>query len=113
MRRSFITNALGALLLCAAPAALAAAKSAPVNQTSGGAAIDGYDPVAYFTDSKPVKGNPQFNYTWQGAKWQFASASHRDAFAKSPERYAPQYGGYCAYGVGEGHTVSIDPEAWK
>ncbi len=89
------------------------AKSDPVNHSRGGIAIQGYDPVAYFTDSKPVKGDAKFNMAWQGSTWRFASAEHRDLFAQSPERYAPQYGGYCAYGVSNGHTVDIDPEAWK
>jgi YHS domain-containing protein len=76
-------------------------------------AIQGYDPVAYFTDSKPVKGDSKFSYTWRGARWQFATAKHRDLFTENPEQYAPQYGGYCAYGVSENHTVDIDPEAWR
>ena len=84
-----------------------------MNQSSDGVAIEGYDPVAYFTDSKPVKGSSQYTYRWEGAVWHFASAQHRDAFAKSPESYAPQYGGYCAYGVSQGHTASVDPAAWK
>ena len=88
-------------------------RSAPVNQSSDGVAIEGYDPVAYFTDSKPVMGSSEYTYQWHGAVWHFASAQHRDAFAKSPESYAPQYGGYCAYGVSQGHTASVDPAAWK
>jgi YHS domain-containing protein len=88
-------------------------RSAPVNQSSDGVAIQGYDPVAYFTDSKPVKGSSQYTYQWQGAVWRFASAQHRDAFVKYPERYAPQYGGYCAYGVSRRHTAPVDPAAWK
>jgi len=88
-------------------------KSDPVNHDRGGIAIRGYDPVAYFTDSKPFKGDSKFTYTWRGAVWQFASAQHRDLFAQDPAQYAPQYGGYCAYGVSEGHTVDIDPEAWR
>jgi len=88
-------------------------RSAPVNQSSDGVAIEGYDPVAYFTDSKPVKGSSQYTYRWEGAVWHFASAEHRDAFAKSPESYVPQYGGYCAYGVSQGHTAPVDPAAWK
>ena len=91
----------------------ASSKSDPVNHSSGGIAIRGFDPVAYFTDSKPLKGDSKFSFTWRGAVWQFASAQHRDLFAQNPEQYAPQYGGYCAYGVSEGHTVDIDPEAWK
>ena len=89
------------------------AKSDAVNHDRKGVAIRGYDPVAYFTDSKPVKGDPQFSYSWQGATWVFASAQHRDMFAQHPDQYQPQYGGYCAYGVGQGHTVDIDPEAWR
>jgi YHS domain-containing protein len=80
--------------------------------TDGGAAIRGYDPVAYFTDSKPVKGDAKYSYSWKGATWRFASAANRDAFAASPEKYAPQYGGYCAYGVASGYAVSTVPEAW-
>jgi YHS domain-containing protein len=88
-------------------------KADPINHSRSGIAIRGYDPVAYFTDSKPVKGDPQFSYSWRGATWQFASAEHRGLFEQNPNRYAPQYGGYCAYGVSEGHTVDIDPEAWR
>jgi YHS domain-containing protein len=72
----------------------------------------GYDVVAYFTDQKPVKGSDQFTYMWQGATWRFASALHRDQFAKTPEKFAPQYGGFCAYGVSRNYTVDIDPEAF-
>lgn len=99
---------LGATLL----PVLAGSPADPVNKNSSGVAIKGYDPVAYFTDSKPVKGSPQFTHHWNGANWQFASADHRDEFAKSPEKYAPQFGGYCAYGVSQNHTAPIDAEAW-
>jgi YHS domain-containing protein len=92
--------------------ALAASRADPVNKSSGGVAIKGYDPVAYFNDGKPVKGSAQFTHQWNGATWQFASAEHRDQFAKSPEKYAPQFGGYCAYGVSQNHTAPIDPDAW-
>ena len=86
----------------------------PVNKTLfGKLAINGYDAVAYFTDSKPVEGKKNFTYTWMGATWRFASAAHRDEFAKNPAKYAPQFGGYCAYGVSQGHAVNTDPEAWK
>ena len=97
-------------LLCAGSAFAVS----PVNKTLlGGVAIKGYDPVAYFTDSKPVKGSKDFRYDWQGATWQFASAEHRDLFTKEPEKYAPQYGGYCAWAVSQGNTAGIDPDAWK
>jgi YHS domain-containing protein len=75
-------------------------------------AIRGYDPVAYFTEQKPVRGSEQFRYSWMGATWLFASAANRDQFAANPAQYAPQYGGYCSYAVSKGHTASIDPEAW-
>lgn len=84
-----------------------------VNKTFfGGVAIEGYDPVAYFTEGKPVKGSKQHTFDWRGAQWRFSSAAHRDAFAADPERYAPQYGGYCAFAVAHGDTASIDPDAW-
>ena len=76
-------------------------------------AVEGYDVVAYFTQGKAVEGDSDFTHEWNGAKWRFASAAHRDAFAKEPGKYAPQYGGYCAFGVSRGYAVGIDPEAWK
>jgi YHS domain-containing protein len=86
----------------------------PVNTTLlGHTAIHGYDPVAYFTDGKPVKGMPEFAFDWMGAKWLFATAAHRDAFKVGPEKYAPKYGGYCAYAVSQGHVADIDPSAWS
>jgi len=81
--------------------------------TSRGLALSGYDAVAYFSDRKPVQGRPEFATQWGGARWQFASAATRDAFVKSPERYAPQYGGYCAYAVSKGYTASADPMLWR
>jgi len=66
----------------------------PVNMTSEGVAIKGYDPVAYFTDGGPVKGSPDLQYEWHGAKWRFASREHLQLFRENPEKYAPQYGGY-------------------
>jgi YHS domain-containing protein len=88
-------------------------KSKPVNQSADGIAIQGYDPVAYFTDHMPVKGSPEFWVRWRGAIWLFASIEHRDAFFRDPDKYAPQYGGYCVFGVSEGHTAPVDPLAWK
>ena len=84
----------------------------PVNQDDG-VAIHGYDPVAYFKAGNPKKGSASFQHTWKGATWWFASAAHRDAFVSDPEKYAPQYGGYCAYAVAKGSTADIDPDAWK
>ena len=84
-----------------------------VNKSSAGLAIKGYDPVAYFEDGKPVKGDAAYEYQWKGATWRFSNAAHREAFTKEPNRYAPQYGGFCAYGVSEGHAAPVDPEAWS
>ena len=78
-----------------------------------GVAIDGYDAVAYFEEGKAVAGTKEHSATWNGATWHFASARHRDAFEKDPARYAPQYGGYCAFGVSRGYAVKVDPAAWK
>ena len=85
---------------------------APVNTTPEGLAIKGYDPVAYFTQNRPVQGSADFEYLWNGAKWRFASAEHRDLFMADPEKYAPRYGGYCAYAISQGKTADIDPDAW-
>lgn len=75
-------------------------------------AIHGYDPVAYFTEQKPVRGNPEYRVEWNGASWLFASKEHSDMFKAAPEKYAPQYGGFCAYGVSEGYAAESDPGAW-
>ncbi|HEX5082018.1 MAG TPA: YHS domain-containing (seleno)protein [Blastocatellia bacterium] len=91
----------------------AAAAVDPVNKNLLGTALKGYDAVAYFKEGRPVKGRNEFKHDWMGAKWYFASAANRDEFAKNPEKYAPQFGGYCAWAVGHGQTASIDPEAWK
>lgn len=77
-----------------------------------GIAIRGTDPVAYFTEGRPIQGIQDYAYEWQGVTWLFANAKHRDLFANNPEAYAPQYGGFCAYGVSQGVLVSIVPEAW-
>lgn len=78
-----------------------------------GVAIDGYDPVAYVTEQKPVKGSPEFQSVHRGSTFQFASAAHRDVFAAEPDKYAPQYGGYCAYGMAKGYKAKIDPAAFS
>jgi len=77
-------------------------------------AISGYDPVAYFTDGKAVPGMPEFEHVWHDARWRFATTSHRDLFVGDPNRFAPQYDGYCAGGVSSNapHKDTVDPEAW-
>jgi YHS domain-containing protein len=77
-----------------------------------GVAIRGYDPVAYFTDMKPVKGSAEFRAEYQGSTFHFSSAAHRDAFLGNPTKFAPQYGGYCAFGVAKGYKATTDPAAF-
>lgn len=77
-----------------------------------GNAINGYDPVAYFTDAKPIEGSDRFTCQWKGVGWKFASQQNLEAFKTAPEKYVPQYGGYCAYGMSQGHKASTVPKAW-
>lgn len=113
MRRlAFLLVASMTAFIGLASATPAAAKE-QVYQSFLGVAIDGTDPVAYFTEGRPVEGSSKFTHEWNGAKWRFASADNRDAFIAEPERYAPQYGGYCAWAVAKGYTASTDPEAWR
>ncbi|MDH3468110.1 MAG: YHS domain protein [Gammaproteobacteria bacterium] len=85
----------------------------PVFTSGGEDAIRGYDPVAYFTERRPVVGSTEIVYQWNGATWRFANSDNRDAFAANPEQFAPQYGGYCAYAVSRGYTAKTEPEAWS
>ncbi len=85
----------------------------PVNADSHGVAIKGYDAVAYHSMRKAVIGTPAFEYEWNGAKWRFSKEEHMRLFMDFPDRYAPKYGGYCAYAVSQGKTADIDPEAWS
>lgn len=104
------------LILTAAVVLTGATRAAaidPVWSNWRGLAVAGYDPVAYFTDGKAVEGSSEFTTKWQGATWRFASAAHRDQFVADPGKYAPQYGGYCAWAVSQDKTAGIDPEAWK
>lgn len=78
-----------------------------------GVALRGYDPVGYFTDGHPVKGSSQFPVIYQGSLFHFSSAAHRDAFLVEPARYAPQYGGYCAYGAANGYKAKSHPDAFS
>lgn len=87
--------------------------TAAVNVDSKGLALDGYDAVAYFKENLPREGKAEFTADYNGAKWQFSSAENREAFTKEPAKYAPQYGGYCAWAVGHNYTAQGDPQAWK
>lgn len=84
-----------------------------VNVDRGGVGIRGFDPVAYFTEGMAVKGSPQFSSTADGVTYYFASADHKAAFDANPSKYAPRFGGYCAYGVSRGSLIEIDPSAFQ
>jgi YHS domain-containing protein len=114
--RLFPRVAAFALALVLAPLLVgtAFAQKAPVyTGWFGNVAVGGYDSVAYFTQGKPVKGDARFRTTWRGAEFRFASAAHLKQFRADPARYAPQYGGYCAWAVAHGYTASGDPTVWK
>ena len=109
-RRSLLTTSAAALALAALPR-VALAATAPIF-AEGGIAINGTDPVAYFTENRPVAGDPQFSTDYMGATWYFASAENLDQFRNAPEEFAPQFGGYCAYAASKGYIAPTVPEAW-
>ncbi|MEM6680264.1 MAG: YHS domain-containing (seleno)protein [Pseudomonadota bacterium] len=103
--------------LSLAPLLLAAAALPRTANAAGifsefGVAIRGADPVAFFTEGRPVEGNSSFPLTWSGAKWHFASAANRDRFEADPLLYAPQFGGWCAWAMTKSMLAPIDPTAW-
>jgi YHS domain-containing protein len=83
-----------------------------VNTDRDGIAVKGYDVVAYFTLGEPTEGSPEFSVEYEGATYYFVNSRHRELFLEDPERYVPQYGGYCAYAVSYGGTASIKPDLW-
>jgi YHS domain-containing protein len=87
--------------------------SGEINTTLfGKLAIKGYDPVSYFTQSLPMKGKKAYQLEWKGAMWRFSTKENLHAYKTSPEKYAPQYGGYCAWAVSQGKTADVDPKQW-
>ena len=101
---------LPALALLVSVAATPAFSGDVTHSTPG---ISGYDPVAYFTDGKPMKGSGYHVAEYQGVTYAFTSSEHKDLFESNPGKYVPAYGGYCAYGVAVGKKFVSDPEAWK
>jgi hypothetical protein len=108
-RRFFLSCA--ALLMSGLIAPLWA--QTPVFFSDGESAINGYDTVAYFTQRAPVKGRRDISVMWKGVVWRFANDANREAFEADPWAYAPQYGGYCAYGVSMGYRDITVPDAWQ
>jgi hypothetical protein len=87
------------------------AQSSEIFSTTKGA-INGYDVVAFFKESKPIKGEDKLTFEWQKAVWHFATTENLEAFKANPEKYAPQYGGYCAYGTSDGHKAPTQADTW-
>jgi YHS domain-containing protein len=111
-RRPTLTSLLFGLVLAGAGLQPAHAEGVVNASSWSGSAIEGYDPVAYFEEGRSAEGDSEHSFEWMGATWYFASAANRDLFAADPEKYAPQYGGYCAWAVANGYTAKIDPQAW-
>lgn len=103
----YILLPFAALLLPVTPGFAQNDQSKPVRVV-----LKGHDPVAYFTERKPVKGNPKISYDWDGERYLFATAGNRDRFAAKPEQYAPQFGGYCTGTMARGAQAEADPEAF-
>ena len=111
--RTFFAAAVLALtaIFTVAPAH---AEQAPVHTAFlSNVAVGGYDPVAYFTDGRPVRGTTQYRTVHGGYEYRFASAEHLAAFRANPPRYLPQYGGYCAWAVSQGYTAAGNPQNWR
>lgn len=115
MHRTLASGLIAAAALFSSATVLAA--EPPINTlrnsffaTRTDTAINGYDTVAYFTQGKPVKGLDQLSTEWMGARWKFSTAANLALFKAEPEKYAPQFGGYCAYGVTQGYLVKVAPE---
>ncbi|MGB7433447.1 MAG: YHS domain-containing (seleno)protein [Ahrensia sp.] len=116
MIASNMTRRSALLMLSAAAATMSltpGAFAASVNLNNTGVAVQGYDPVAYFTDDAAVRGDSTITAQYDGATYHFASAENRDAFVANPAQYAPAYGGFCAFAVANGYTAKIDPAAYS
>ena len=108
---AFVAAVAVSASLAVTPPALAAGPQ--VNATITGLALRGYDPVAFFTDGKPVLGDFTITAQYEGATYRFASEDHKALFVKEPTKYLPQFGGFCAFGTAQGYKVDGDPNVWK
>ena len=104
---------LAAALMLATPVLAGGPSQPEIYKDVQGRALKGYDAVAYHLERRPVKGSLDFAYEWKGAEWWFSSAENRDKFIADPERWAPQYGGYCAWGIAKDRVVSINPTIFR
>ena len=110
LTRRRLTQMTIAIVFCGAGAQISGATED--GQQTPRVALKGYDPVAYFVDGHPVKGVPAFSFTFDDAKYHFASAEHQKMFAADPDRYAPRYSGYCAVALSRGMKLEVDPHSW-
>jgi YHS domain-containing protein len=101
------------LIAAVAMASVASAEKVLVNKDKKGLALQGYDPVAYFTDSKPVKGDAKFTATYKGATYRFASEEHKRLFEANPAKYEPQFGGFCGYAASINKVSPISVDYWE
>jgi hypothetical protein len=110
----FLLSAALAATVIASPGAATAQITGQkvVVNVKDGLALEGYDPVSYFSPGGPAKGRPEITATHLGATYRFVSTANRDLFAGDPARYAPQFGGYCGYGASRGYLASVDPLAF-
>jgi hypothetical protein len=113
-RREFVRGCAGvAIAVLAGSGPALAAKPEIFTDLVKGVAVGGYDPVAYFTSGKAVKGDPAISLVHGAVEWRFSTPQNRDAFKSMPDKYAPKYGGYCAYAAAKGYTAKGDPQAWN
>jgi YHS domain-containing protein len=112
-RLAFVSTFLMVAVLAGLPHSARSSESpvAPVNATDG-VGLKGYDPVAYYTDGQPTKGSSQYTFQWKGVTYRFASAENLQSFKAGPEKYLPQYGGYCAYAMSINRIADISPTEW-
>ena len=110
----FVPLMVGGALLAGGGIGSVPAKAATEYFNDSGIAIRGFDAVSFHTESKPILGSSEFSVDWEGAEWQFSTAKNRDLFAADPTKYAPQYGGWCAYAMARGAKATTDPKnAWS
>ena len=107
-----MSNRFSGVIAIAALSLLSTAALAGEFFETDGVALRGYDPVAYFASAEPQQGQAQYSYEYKGSKFYFASDANRRAFMAMPEKYAPQFGGYCAFGTAQGYKVSTQPDAF-
>jgi YHS domain-containing protein len=109
---AFLIVVLGLVLGVAGTTMAGTDSAVPSVNAAEGVGLKGYDPVAYFINGAPTKGSEQYSFAWKGVTYRFASAGNLEKFKADPEKYLPQYGGYCAYAMSLDRIADIDPSRW-